>query len=85
MNNPYIKLIKEKEQESKNGFKRAREIVKAFAKYIKFPSEKEISKYRTPRNDRLDAVLEYLTDTYISKEQLEHQERIKKNEQYDKR
>jgi hypothetical protein len=85
MNNPYIKLIKEKEQESKNGFKRAREIVKAFAKYIKFPSEKEISKYRTPRNDRLDAVLQYLTDTYISKEQLEHQERIKKNEQYDKR
>lgn len=85
MNDPYIKLIKQKERESKDGFKRAREIVKAFAKHIKFPSEKEISKYRTPRNNRLDAVLEYLTDTYISKEQLEHQKRIKENERYEKR
>ncbi len=39
MNDPYIKLIKQKERESKDGFKRAREIVKAFAKYIKFPSD----------------------------------------------
>jgi len=66
MNDPYIKLIKEKEREKKSYFARARSIVKAFAKNIPFPLEQQIEQYRTPRSDRLDAVLEYLCDTYIS-------------------
>jgi len=66
MNKPYIKLIEQKERESKSYFGRARDMVKAFAKNIPFPLEEQIQEYRNRKNNRLDAVLEYLTDTYIA-------------------
>jgi hypothetical protein len=70
MTNQYQKLI----EQTKPGYiKRAKELINAFADDISFPTEEQIGAYRSPRNNRLDAVLDYLCNEYVNRNQVKHE------------
>lgn len=73
MTNQYQKLIEQTKREHSRYIKRARELINAFAGDISFPTEEQIGAYRSPRNNRLDAVLDYLCTEYVNRNQVKHE------------